>query len=108
MNRRTFLHTTAAAGTLAAFSIKSSGAEKSGRKYRTAIIGCGWWGGNILGEAVASGQCEVVALCDVDERQIATTAEKVGKISRDTPRPYRHYRELLAKEKPEIVIVATP
>ncbi|MEO6244931.1 MAG: twin-arginine translocation signal domain-containing protein, partial [Opitutaceae bacterium] len=66
MNRRSFLHTTAAAGTLAAFSIKTAGAEKSGRKYRTAIVGCGWWGGNILGEAMASGQCEVVGLCDVD------------------------------------------
>ena len=108
MNRRLFLHSTAAAGTLAAFSIKTSGAEKSGRKYRTAIVGCGWWGGNILGEAMASGHCEVVGLCDVDERQIDATAKNVGQVSRDTPRRYRDYRDLLAKEKPEIVIVATP
>jgi predicted dehydrogenase len=108
MNRRTFLHTGAAASALAAFSIKSSGAEKSGRKYRTALVGCGWWGGNILGEAMASGRCEIVGLCDVDDRQIAATADKMGKVSRDTPKRYRDYRELLAQEKPDIVIVATP
>jgi hypothetical protein len=108
MNRRTFLHSTATAGALAAFAIKSSGADKSGRKYRTAIVGCGWWGGNILGEAMASKQCEVVGLCDVDERQIAATAAKVATDTGDKPRHYRDYRELLAKEKPEIVIVATP
>src|SRR5262245_43521258 len=108
MNRRTFLHASAAAGALAAFSAKVSGAEKSDRKYRTAIVGCGWWGGNILGEAMASGQCEVVGLCDVDDRQITATASKVASVTSDTPRRYREYRELLAKEKPEIVIVATP
>jgi predicted dehydrogenase len=108
MNRRDFLHSSTAASALAAFSIKTSGAEKSGRRYRTAIVGCGWWGGNILGEAMASGQCEVVGLCDVDERQLDATAVKVAGVSSDTPRRYRDYRELLAKEKPEIVIVATP
>ena len=76
MNRRTFLHSTAAAGTLAAFSIKTRAAEKSGRKYRTALIGCGWWGGNILGEAMASGECQIVGLCDVDGRQMKT---KIGR-----------------------------
>jgi predicted dehydrogenase len=57
---------------------------------------------------MASGQCEVVGLCDVDDRQITATADKVSTVTRDTPRRYRDYRELLAKEKPEIVIVATP
>ena len=108
MNRRSFLQSAAAAGSLAAFSIKSSGAEKSGRKYRTALVGCGWWGGNILSEAIASRQCEVVGLCDVDDRQLASTVEKIAKVTGDQPRKYRDYRELLEKEKPEIVIVATP
>jgi predicted dehydrogenase len=108
MNRRTFLQSTAAASALAAFSIPLRAQEKSGRKFRTALVGCGWWGGNILGEAMQSGACEIVGLCDVDDRQIAATAEKMAKVSSDQPRKYRDYRELLAKEKPEIVIVATP
>lgn len=108
MNRRTFLQSSAAAGALTTFAIKTSGQEKAVRRHRTALVGCGWWGGNILGEAIASGQCEVVGLCDVDERQITATKEKIGKLTSDQPRTYRDYRDLLAKEKPDIVIVATP
>lgn len=108
MNRRTFLQATAAAGALAAFNVRVRGADKAGRKYRTALIGTGWWGGNVVGEAMASGECQVVGLCDVDQRQLDPMAERVTKLSGDQPRKYRDYRELLAREKPEIVIVATP
>lgn len=79
-----------------------------GKKYSTALIGTGWWGMNILGEAMASGQCSVAALCDVDENQINPALEKVRKLTSDQPRLYRDYGEMLAKEKPEICIVATP
>lgn len=106
MNRRTFLHGTLAAGALAGFHLRA--AEKSGRKYRTALIGAGWWGGNIVGEAMAGGQCEIVGVCDVDRRALDPAVEKITKLSGDQPRKYRDFRELLEKEKPEIVIVATP
>ena len=108
MNRRTFLHRTLAAGALSGFTLSIRAADKAGRKYRTALIGAGWWGGNVVGEAMASGQCEIVGVCDVDQRQLDLTVEKIAKLSGDLPRKYRDYRELLAKEKPEIVIVATP
>ena len=107
MQRRTFIQTTAAAtvGLAAAPLIKVLGKDK---KYTTALIGSGWWGGNILRCAIQAGESKVVALCDVDENQIKATLEEVKKLSGDTPKIYRDYRELLAKEKPEIVIVATP
>lgn len=106
MNRRSFLQSSLAAGSLAGFHLRA--ADKAGRKYRTALVGAGWWGGNIVGEAMASGQCEIVGVCDVDQRQLPPTVEKITKLSGDQPRAYRDYRDLLAKEKPEIVIVATP
>lgn len=106
MNRRHFVQSSLAAGALAGFHVRA--ADKAGRKYRTALVGAGWWGGNILHEAMASGQSDVVGICDVDQRQIDLTVERVTKLSGEKPRPYRDYRELLAKEKPEIVIVATP
>jgi len=107
MQRRTFIQTTATAtiGLAAAPLIKVLGKDK---KYTTALIGSGWWGGNILRCAIQAGESKVVALCDVDENQIKATLEEVKKLSGDTPKIYRDYRELLAKEKPEIVIVATP
>ncbi len=108
MNRRTFLHRTLAAGAYSSLHFNLRAADKAGRRYRTALIGAGWWGGNVVGEAMASGQCEIVGLCDVDQRQLDATAEKITKLSGDQPQKHRDFRELLAKEKPEIVIVTTP
>jgi predicted dehydrogenase len=109
MNRRHFLQTSAAATVLAALPFSIRAAEKlGGRKFRTALIGCGWWGNNILREAMASGACEVVALCDVDARQFEPTQTNIRAGTGETPKLFKDYRELLAQAKPEIAIVATP
>jgi predicted dehydrogenase len=106
MNRRQFLKSSTAAG-LAMSTIHIFGAE-SPKKYRTALIGCGWWGNNILGEAMASGQCPITALCDVDQRLLNPTLDRVRKETSDQPKGYRDFRELIDEAKPEICIVATP
>lgn len=107
MNRRHFLKRSTVAG-LALSAIPLFGAEAAGKRHCAALIGSGWWGMNILGEAMASGACQVTALCNVDERLLNPAAEKVTRLSGDQPKKYRDFRELLAKEKPEICIVATP
>lgn len=107
MNRREFLKASAAAGLLPS-AVPIIGADSPSKKYRTALIGTGWWGKNILREAMASGECKIVALCDVDERFLNPAAENVQKLTGEAPVKYRDYRELLEREKPEIVIVATP
>ena len=62
-SRRSFLSSaTAASVSLTALPLLAA----DGKKYRTALIGSGWWGMNILREAIASGRITVVALCDVD------------------------------------------
>ena len=104
--RRNFLKTsTAASIALGATPILRA---KSGRKYKTALIGSGWWGMNILREAMASGQSKVVGLCDVHSHPLEVSAEEVTDLNGDKPKLYKDYRELLEKEKPEIVIIATP
>jgi predicted dehydrogenase len=106
MNRRELIQTSLAAS--AAFSAGPIlGADKP-RKYRTALIGSGWWGRNILRCAMEAGESQVVALCDVDQNQLSGAAEEVTKLSGDKPKLHKDYRELLDREKPEIVIVATP
>ncbi|MCB0630435.1 MAG: Gfo/Idh/MocA family oxidoreductase [Saprospiraceae bacterium] len=78
------------------------------KNYKLALIGCGWWGMNILREAMAFGECKVVALCDVDQSARTSAQEEVKKLKGDQPKLYEDFREMLAQEKPEIVIVATP
>ena len=105
LSRRQFLSTTAAAG-LAAPAIAT--AAKSPEPYKTALIGSGWWGTNILREALRSGECKCVALCDVDDRQVEACSNELSSAIRDRPKRYKDFRELLDKEKPDIAIVATP
>lgn len=106
MNRREFLKSSAAAS-VALWAPAIFGAEKS-KTYTVALVGSGWWGMNILRCALQSGECKCVALCDVDQSQLDKAMTEVEKISGDKPKRYEDYRELLAREKPEIVINATP
>jgi len=106
VNRRGFMAVSTAAG-LAWAAPAVLGAEKD-KKYKTALIGSGWWGMNILGEAIDAGRSDVVAMCDVDLGQLEPAVAKAQKKTGRTPRKYTDFRELLEKEKPEIAIVATP
>ena len=100
MHRRTFFQSALSAAPLLS--------AQPGRKYKTAQIGAGWWGGNIMREALASGDCSAVALADPDPNQLTKSSTEIAKLSSDKPRHYRDYREMLAKERPDICIVATP
>jgi predicted dehydrogenase len=106
IDRRRFLKSSLATGL--ALGFPGIVAAQKGKTYRTALIGAGWWGTNILREAVACGRCTPVALVDVDGRQLARCADEVAKWTGETPKHYEDYREMLAAEKPDIAIVATP
>ena len=105
--RRKFIKTTtvATAALMAAPFIRAS-EEK--RTFRTALIGSGWWGKNILKEAISSKRCKICALSDVDASVLEIAADQVNDLTGNTPKTYPDFRELLVKEKPEIVIIATP
>lgn len=107
-SRRSFLKTTAVAGTaVAASSTAAIGAEES-KKLRLASIGVGGSrgrynrGGNIARDAAK--HAEMIAVCDVDDLHTKEFNEAFGgKLN-----TYRDYREMLAKEKPDVVTIGTP
>ena len=106
--RRRFLAAGAAtAGSLALAVPAVHGAEKA-KKYRTALIGSGWWGMNILNCALEEGRSQAVALCDVDRNMLDKAAAGVNEKTGTEPKKYGDYREMLEREKPEIIIVGTP
>lgn len=105
LTRRQFIHASGAGLALGAAPYVYA---KPGKKFSTALIGSGWWGMNVLREAIAAGQTKVTALCDVDENALVTSAEEVADKTGDEPKQYRDFRELLSKEKPEVVIIAAP
>ena len=106
-SRRQFIRSTTAASLALSAGPFVHAAQKD-KKYRTALIGSGWWGMNILTAAMAAGQSKVVGLCDVDADNLELGAEQVRDLSGDEPKQYRDFRELLREQQVDIVIIATP
>jgi predicted dehydrogenase len=71
LSRRHFLSTILAASAAPAFLR----AQSPNNKLNVAIIGCGGRGGANLGEIAAAGE-NIVALCDVNERNLEAAAKK--------------------------------
>jgi len=94
-NRRHFLQTAAGAAALSGplFAPWVKAQSKTGKKYRTALIGSGWWGMNILRVAIADGSVDVVALCDVDADELEVSADDVESLTGKPPATHRDYRE---------------
>ena len=107
--RREFLKTTAAAAATTAFwSQRMASAQDSASKPTIAAIGVGGsrgrysQGGGIARQAAKFG--EMIAVCDVDDRHTAEFNKDFG----DQLKMYRDYRDLLNKEKPNVVTIGTP
>jgi predicted dehydrogenase len=106
MNRRSFLQQSAVAGLALAgppFIVR-----RRVSKYSVALIGSGWWGMNILREAIRSGEITVAALCDVDDNQLQSADTGVRQLCNDRPKHFKDFRECLKSIRPDIVINATP
>ncbi len=106
VTRRDFL-AVAAVGGVALAAPAVHGAKKN-KKYRTALVGTGWWGMNIFRTGIEAGNVEPIAMCDVDRNQLDPAVAEVEKLTGKTPKKYKDFRELLDEQKPEIVVVGTP
>ncbi|SOE22866.1 Predicted dehydrogenase [Spirosomataceae bacterium TFI 002] len=106
MNRKDFIKTSLLGAAALSSTPFITYANKS--TYRCVLIGSGWWGMNILRVALQSGTIKVTAICDVDDAQLKLAQDEIRKVSSDKPKEYKDFRECIAKEKPEIVINATP
>ncbi len=111
-NRRDFLKTTAAAGAAASipyfWTADYTRGQDANSKRTVAAIGVGGsrgrynQGGAVANRAAKLGQ--MIAVCDVDALHTAEfSAKHGGKLTE-----YVDYRELLAKEKPDVVTIGTP
>jgi predicted dehydrogenase len=110
MNRRHFLQTGSAAA-LALSGIHRYAEAFADTPLRAGVIGTGWYGKcNLFRLLQVAPQTEVVSLCDVDSAMLAEAAARVAarQASKKTPRTYKDYREMLAEQDLDVVIVATP
>ena len=70
-----------------------------------ALIGCGRIAPNHL-EAAINNNLDIVGLCDILDEHIDVLLEKVG-VEKNKYRRYTDYKEMLEKEKPKLVAIAT-
>jgi predicted dehydrogenase len=86
-------------------------AQNAGTTLNVAVIGCGAQGSKRLRQAISCG-CKIVALCDVDEKNIQAARKESARVTKgaagDAP-GYGDYRKLLAEVKNlDAVIIVTP
>jgi predicted dehydrogenase len=73
-------------------------------KARIAVIGTGWWATDYhLPSLRSNPDAEVSAICDTDPGRLQKAAEAY-----QVSRTYTDYREMLAKEELDGVVIATP
>ncbi|MGJ7030072.1 Gfo/Idh/MocA family protein [Niabella hirudinis] len=103
MKRRSFIKTTAA-GTIAFMLPLSSSAFSSEKKLRVAQIGLGSMGSNDLLAIASHPLVEIVALCDVDSKNLDKAKAKHA-----NAKTFTDYKELFATMSNEIdaVVVST-
>jgi predicted dehydrogenase len=109
MNRRKFLKVSSAAG-LAFCGPGLLRGDPAGQIKRAGLIGCGWYGKGDLCRLIQVAPVEVVSLCDPDRDMLAGAAELIGvrQKSKQKPRTYRDYRQMLGEKDLEVVLVGTP
>ena len=109
LSRRRFVGTVAgvaAATGLPAWFIEECGAQQTnagggqGQDFRIALIGCGGRGRGVAGEASRFGR--VVALCDVDDRQLAA-----AKDTWPDAITAKDFREVVARDDIDVVVCGT-
>jgi predicted dehydrogenase len=109
MNRRDALRTGAAALALSTLDTRAYAAPVS-KPRRVGLIGTGWYGKCDLTRLMQVETVEVVSLCDVDRKLLEQAGELITarQVSHNKPRLYGDYRQLLAEQDLDIVLIDTP
>lgn len=108
--RRNFLKKSAALLALTSLGTLSTGFIGNKNPLRVAVIGTGWYGKSDLFRLLQIASCEVVALCDVDRKQLEEAARLLEQRypHSNAPQLYKDYRELLKNHTLDITIIGTP
>lgn len=80
------------------------------RMRKVGLIGTGWYGKSDLFRLIQVANVEVVAICDVDRVMLDEAGELISKRQKsgNVPMKYKDYRQMLAEQEMDIVLIGTP
>ncbi|MBI4559637.1 MAG: Gfo/Idh/MocA family oxidoreductase [Candidatus Hydrogenedentes bacterium] len=112
LSRRDFVKKTscavAAAGTLWSSTRRASAAVGANSKVRIGLVGCGGMGRGDLATFFLNPEVDCPVICDVDDAQLAKTAELVEGKRGTRPDTVKDFRRLIDRKDVDMVLVATP
>lgn len=68
-----------------------------------AVIGCGYWGPNLIRIFYQLGTCQLRVICDLDEARLHSMAEMYPYVQAT-----RNYKEIVDRSEVDAVVIATP
>jgi len=83
-------------------------AVAANEKVRVGVVGCGGISVSVTNAFLASKECEVAAICDVDDERIARTLKRLEGEGRPKPVAVKDYRRLIERKDVDVVAVCTP
>jgi len=109
--RRDFLQTTAAGSVAASLSsavVADDRVSGAGERVRVAVMGCNGRGSSLAKTFAAQKNCEVTAICDVDERALTKGRAVAAKVQKKIPAGLGDFRKALDDKSIDALVVAAP
>lgn len=76
---------------------------------RLGIVGTGWWGTDVLlKSALAAGEFQITALCDVNSVALSNAADQVVNAGYARPKTFSSHNDLFDFPELDAVVIATP
>jgi predicted dehydrogenase len=111
-NRRRFLKTAGSAAMLPVVlrgNAAQSSTTSANSRINVGVIGMGMMGPSNTDSMLALSDCQVVAACDIDANHLQAAVKKVNDAyGNEDCKGYHDYRELLAREDIDAVMIAVP
>jgi predicted dehydrogenase len=114
LNRRNFLKAAGSAAILpsilpARAAQSSESKTPANNRINLGVIGMGWQGPGNTKAFLASDDCQVVAACDIDNDHLQAAVKMINdSYGTEDCKGYHDYRELLAREDIDAVMIAVP
>ncbi|HNY41364.1 MAG TPA: Gfo/Idh/MocA family oxidoreductase, partial [Bryobacteraceae bacterium] len=77
-------------------------------KVRLGLIGCGGISKADTNAFLAHPECEIAAICDVDDAMLAKTLTRLDDLKRPKPDTAKDYRRVIERSDIDVILICTP